>query len=157
MLRAAILVGSASRQRRGLTNRKKVFMIRLVRKVAGFIGALGTQIIAASPVFAQKVKICPGGEFNPLCALTTERFGDVISNVVTLLLIIAIVIAIFFLIWGGIKWVLSGGDKTAVEAARSHIVAALVGLAIAFLAFFLLTFVLRLFGIDLKEFTIPKL
>ena len=140
-----------------LTTAKNLVMIGIMRKVIGFIGALGAQLSLAAPVFAQKVKICPGGEFNPLCQFTTDRISNVISNVVILLLIIAIVVAIFFLIWGGIKWILSGGDKTNVEAARNHIVAALVGLAVAFLAFFLLTFVLRLFGINIQEFTIPNL
>jgi len=55
-------------------------------------------------------------------------------------------VAVAFLIYGGIKWILSGGDKQAVESARNHIVAAIVGLVIVAGAFVIIGVVFKLLG-----------
>lgn len=104
------------------------------------------------------VKTCPDTlPFNALCALNASRFPNIISNILILLLIIAVIIALFFLIWGGIKWILSGGDKAALEGARSHIIAAIVGLIIAFLAFFIISVILQIFGVNDTSFKLPSI
>lgn len=61
--------------------------------------------------------------------------------IVTLLFVVAIIISVVFLIYGGIKWILSGGDSKQVEGARNHIVAAIVGLIIVIGAFVILNLV----------------
>lgn len=66
--------------------------------------------------------------------------------VITLLFVIGIVIAVAFLIYGGIRWVLSGGDKTKVEAARSHIVASIIGLVIIAASFLIFSLVFQILG-----------
>lgn len=143
--------------KRGLTNSKKVFMIRTMKKFLGFIGALGAQLLFVTPSFAATINICPGGGFAKLCNIDFDSFPGIVTTLINLALIAAVVIALFFLIYGGIKWVLSGGDKTAVEAARNHIVAAIVGLAIALLAFFILNIIGGFFGITLRDLQLPKL
>lgn len=103
------------------------------------------------------VNPCPSGGgvgFNALCAFDASKFGPFIGSVVTLLFIIAVLIALGFLIWGGIKWITSGGDKSGVESARNHIVAAIVGLIIVFLAFFVINIVA---GFFIKDFSIQSL
>lgn len=67
--------------------------------------------------------------------------------IVTLLFVIGIVIAVAFLIYGGIRWVLSGGDKTKVEAARGHIVASIIGLVIIAAAFLIFSLVFQILGV----------
>ena len=67
--------------------------------------------------------------------------------VITLLFVIGIVIAVAFLIYGGIRWVLSGGDKTKVEAARSHIVASIIGLVIIAASFLIFSLVFQILGV----------
>lgn len=84
--------------------------------------------------------------FNPLCFLTPA--GGIIGNIINILFIIVVLIALIFLIYGAIKWITSGGDKTKVEGARNTIVAALVGLVLAFLAYFILQIVFQLFGLN---------
>jgi len=56
--------------------------------------------------------------------------GQLISALVGTLLIIAALLAFFFLILGGIQWITSGGDKAGMEAARNKITHAIVGLII---------------------------
>jgi hypothetical protein len=133
--------------------------ITLTKKVAGALTTL-TALSLATPAFAQTtIDPCSklGSTFNGLCHITSNNLGGMVSNIITILFIVAALIALFFLIWGGIKWILSGGDKAKVESARSTIIAALIGLVITFLAFFLLTFVLGLFGISVTNFILPNL
>lgn len=67
--------------------------------------------------------------------------------IITLLFVIGIVIAVAFLIFGGIRWILSGGDKTKVEAARGHIVASIIGLVIIAAAFLIFSLVFQILGV----------
>lgn len=134
-------------------------MISLMRKLIGFIFGLISPLIFVSPAFAATINICPptGSGFDKLCLLDFNSFPGIIGTLIRLILIVAIVISLFFLIYGGIRWVLSGGDKTAVEAARNHIVAAIVGLVIVLLAFFILNLIGGFFGITLTNLELPKL
>jgi hypothetical protein len=91
------------------------------------------------------------------CAGDGLSLGAVLGFVITIAFVIAVLIALFFLIWGGIKWITSGGDKAGVETARNQIIAAIIGLIIVFLAFFILNLVLGLFGLSLFELELPTL
>lgn len=96
-----------------------------------------------------------------LCLITGSNVGQVVGAFVELIFVLAILAALLYLVWGGFKWLTSGGDKSAVGAAREHIVAALVGLVIIFLSYFILTIVLNLFGLggsitNIKFPTIPR-
>lgn len=97
------------------------------------------------------------GAFGKLCNLNANNLGGIVGAVVTFILILAVLIALFFLIWGGIKWITSGGDKGKVDAARQTITAAIVGLIIAFLAFFILQVALGFFGLSLTNLVLPKI
>ena len=66
--------------------------------------------------------------------------------IITLLFVTGIVIAVAFLIYGGIRWVLSGGDKTKVETARNHIVASIIGLVIIAASFLIFSLVFQILG-----------
>jgi hypothetical protein len=99
----------------------------------------------------------PNEGFSNLCTLDFSNPGGTIYTVVVSLLIIASLLALFYLIWGGFKWIISGGDKAKVQNARDTIVGAIVGLIITFLSFYILSFVLQLFNIQFDDFTIPQL
>lgn len=103
------------------------------------------------------VNTCPLGQFDVLCKFTSAGFGSIVSLVVTLLFVIAVIVALVFLIYGGIKWIISGGDKAALDSARNHIVAAIVGLIIVFLAYFIIQVLLGFFGLSLVNLTLPTL
>ncbi|HUD09924.1 MAG TPA: hypothetical protein VMR77_03950 [Patescibacteria group bacterium] len=113
----------------------------------------------ASSAFAQ-TKIgspCGSGEFNALCNLSVGDIGGLIGSLIQFIFVIAVLVTLIFLIYGGFRWLVSSGDKTQVQAAREHIVAAIIGLVIVFLSYFLLTILLGFFGVDLKNLTIPKI
>jgi hypothetical protein len=95
--------------------------------------------------------------FGSLCSFTTQGTGGILRRSIVAVLIVAALLSLVFLIWGGIKWILSGGDKAKVETARNTIIAAIVGLIIAFLAYFILSVVLNLFGISVDNLDIPNI
>ena len=92
-----------------------------------------------------------------LCDIQEGDLGSIIGQGVLVIFVVATLIALAFLIWGGVKWIMSGGDKAKVETARSTIIAALIGLVVTFLSFFILSLLLGLFGLSLMNLEIPDL
>ena len=132
------------------------------KKLAALTGTAAstiTYLTLALPAFAQiNINPCPTQSgFNGLCNLNANRIGPVLSAVITILLIAAALIALFFLIWGGIRWITSGGDKSKVESARNTIIASIIGLIISLLAFFIITLVLGIFNLSLSNLQLPKI
>lgn len=146
-----------------MTNYNKGAYYRYMRRIGSTIsGALST-LLFASQTFAQGgappvISACPPGEFNTLCALGATDFGKTLGAITNFIFFGALVIALIFLIWGGIKWLASGGDKTAVEEARNHITAAIIGLVIIFLAYLIINVIsFFFFGTALSGIPIPQL
>jgi uncharacterized protein YacL len=131
-----------------------------MKKVLAIILAAGSYLSFAASAFAggTNVNPCPSsGQFSKLCNLNANNIGAIIGAAVEFILIIAVIIALFFLIWGGVRWITSGGDKAKVESARGTIIAAIIGLVIAFLAFFVLSLALSFFGLSLTNLTLPTI
>ncbi len=105
-----------------------------------------------SLLLAQNFTISPTGQFQPLQSLT---IGGIISGAISLVMLVVALVFFFMLVLGGLKWVMSGGDQKAVEAARSQITNALIGLAIVFAAWAIMKLIGVVFGVDLFNFTIP--
>jgi hypothetical protein len=72
---------------------------------------------------------------------------DIGSNFILLTFILVIILALFFLIWGGIRWVTSSGDKTKVQAARNTMIYAIIGLIIVFLSYFVINVITTFFNV----------
>src|SRR5258706_11841528 len=64
--------------------------------------------------------------------------GNLVRAVILLILVIAALVFFLMLLWGGLQYILSGGDKGKTEAARGQITAALIGLVIVFSAWAIL-------------------
>lgn len=137
-----------------------------MKKLSNILLAAGVFLSLNTPVFAVvDVNPCGAGagsansaQFQTsLCGLQTSGIGTVVRNLIIAILVIATVIALFFLIYGGVRWILSGGDKAKVEAARNTIVAAIIGLIITFLAYFILNLVLGLFNLSFANLELPSL
>ncbi len=88
------------------------------------------------------ISICPAGSaFSGVCNFNTSTL---LGSVINVVFVIAILIALFFLIYGGIRWIISQGNKEKVNGARDMLIAALVGLIVVFLSYFLLGLVIQL-------------
>jgi hypothetical protein len=98
------------------------------------------------------------GQFTLICGLTGDKFGSVFGQIITFAFVIAVVVALAFLVWGGIKWVTSGGEKGGVDEARNHVIAAVVGLIIVFLSYFILNLIVFFFtGKGISTLDLPQL
>lgn len=93
------------------------------------------------------VNIGPANSTLPTGGLTT--LSGVISNGITIFIIIAVVITVIFIAYSGLQWVSSGGDKQKVAQARLRLTWAIVGLVIVFLAFLIVRIVASVFNITL--------
>ncbi len=72
----------------------------------------------------------------------------IIQTGIALLFIFAILLALFYLVQGGIQWISSSGDKQRVDQARLKITYAVVGLAIVLAGFFIVSFVFSFFNLS---------
>jgi len=129
-----------------------------MKKVLALAATGASYLTLAPSAFGASVNLCPAGsEFSSLCDIVNKPLGQIITQFIVIVLIIAVIASLFFLIYGGIRWITSGGDEKQVETAKSHVVAAIVGLIIALAAFFILQFILRFFGIDVLNFQFPTI
>ena len=129
-------------------------MKKTIATAAGLIATLSL----ALPAFAQTtVNPCPTGNFGAVCNLQANKFGAIVGLIIQTLFVPAVIIAVIFLVCGGIKWIMSGGDKAKVESARNTIIAGVIGLVLTFLAYFLIGLVAGMFGVDIKTLTLPSI
>ncbi len=77
--------------------------------------------------------------------------GALINKALNFVLIIGALLVFMYLIWGGIEWITSGGDKGKTESARNKITAAIVGLIVLASAWAVLLLVLGFLDTDLES------
>ena len=74
--------------------------------------------------------------------------SNTLSIIVGVLTVIAGIWFLFQIITAGYQWLISGGDKASVAAARDKLTFSLIGLVIIVMAFAIVSLVGTLFGID---------
>ncbi|MDH5533403.1 MAG: hypothetical protein OEX81_03185 [Candidatus Pacebacteria bacterium] len=75
--------------------------------------------------------------------------GQLFNTVLRFVLIISALLVFVYLIWGGIEWVTSGGDKGKTESARNKITAAVIGLVIVAASYAIFTLIIKaVLGVD---------
>lgn len=142
-----------------------VLMNKILRPAAAITPFL-TSLIFTGSAFAAgagtPVNTCDDtgtGIYKNLCSLASGDFGRVVGNGIIFVFVLAIILALGYLVWGAIKWITSEGDKGHVETARNQIVAAVVGLVIIALSWLILNLVLSFFfpGLNLTNLQLPSL
>lgn len=74
--------------------------------------------------------------------------GGVISTLLSFVMAIAALAVFLYLIWGGIQWITSGGEKGKTEEARNKITSAVIGLIVLAASYALLMLILRVLGFE---------
>jgi len=120
-------------------------MISLSKLARSGALAVSTLALGAMPVFAEDVTTITIND----TGYGITDLNLLISSGIKLAIILAAIITFAFLIWGGIEWITSGGDKAKYEAARNRITAALVGLAIVAAAWAIMVIVGKFLGINI--------
>lgn len=78
---------------------------------------------------------------------TLDCVTIIFSNLQNALLAFAGVTALFFIIYGGIKFILSGGDAKQVEGARKTLTYAIIGLLLILFSIFILNIISQITGV----------
>lgn len=78
---------------------------------------------------------------------TIECIPVIFSNAIYWLLILSGTVAIFLIIFGGIKFLTSGGDQKSVDTAKKIITWAVIGLVVILLSFGIVAFVAQTTGV----------
>jgi len=117
-----------------------------IKKAFASLSATSTAIIlSAGNVLAQ-------GTTSPLGVTKPEQarivdIGVLIKEGINLIIIVAGILVFIFLVWGGVEWLTSGGDKGKTENAQKRITAALTGLAIIAAAWAISKIITYFFGV----------
>lgn len=72
-----------------------------------------------------------------------EEFGQLLNNLISFGLKIAVPIAVLVIAYGGFLLLFAGGDERKIAGGKSAIVAALIGLAIVYGSYIIITSILR--------------
>lgn len=94
------------------------------------------------------------GSLNDIVIIPDFYMTNIIEGINLILRIVVVVAALlvfFYLIWGALSWITSGGDKGQTDKARQRMIAAIVGLVILSATYALYLFVLQFFGIGSIE------
>lgn len=114
-----------------------------MKKLAQIGLGLGLVLTQTSFVCAQAIT------FTQPAVVTFTNIGTLISAGVGLIIIIATILAFLYLVWGGVEWITSGGDKAGLEAARNRITNAFIGLVIVLAAWAIILLIQSFFGITI--------
>jgi hypothetical protein len=98
------------------------------------------------------ILLIPKGQFAPLSEIT---FENMISSAVNFVLIVASVLFVFNFLIGGIKFMLSGGNREKLDSAKRQLLNAILGIIIIFSSWAVLGFIGEFFGVDFSTFQIP--
>lgn len=78
------------------------------------------------------------------------RFGiGFIQAGIEILIVVAIITCLFYLVYGGFKVLMSGGNPKKFEAAKTHLTYSIIGLVIVFLSFLIVNVITYFFGFEL--------
>ena len=115
----------------------------LKRNAAAAVATGAAYLTAVSPAFAQitTTTIDPGQGF-------ATDIGAVINGILSFVMVIAALSVFMYLIWGGIEWITSGGDKGKTESARNKITAAILGLVVLAASYAILLIALNFIGFE---------
>jgi len=121
-----------------VARRKKIFLSLFVFL---FLYSIFFILYSTSALAASDTLSPPPGSINP-----DINISKVPQLIINWLFAIATFLALAYLMYGGIKYITSRGDKVGVDSARKHLMAAVVGLVIVLGAFFALNVVFRILG-----------
>lgn len=84
------------------------------------------------------------------------QVGTIIQNILNILLVIVVIAAVIYITLAGLKYVTSQGDAGKAKEAQAAITNAIIGLVVAFAAYFVVTFVLGQLGLNIDEFDVDS-
>ncbi len=119
--------------------------MQLYKKIAATAGTTFTTLSMTAMALAQSA---PSLTVDAESAGFESELGKFVQVGLNTVLLIAAVLVLLYLVWGGIQWITSGGDKGKTEEARNKITAAVIGLAVVAASYAIFRVVLYVLGIN---------
>lgn len=119
-------------------------MKKIAKNILQVVTGIGAMLtLCAGKVMALTVQ--EGAEAARAEGMPAELVGPegVFTRFSNLALYIVGAIAVIMLIWGGLRYITSGGDSKKITDAKNTVLYAIIGLVIAFLSFAIINFVLN--------------
>lgn len=104
------------------------------------------KVFGASGSFSVNI----GDETQSRVAINTD-LGSFVSNTISAVILVAGLATLMYLIYGGIQWTTSGGDKGKLEEARGKLTNGVIGLTIVVSAWAVYLLIDYFFGIGLTK------
>ena len=125
-----------------------------MKQITKTIAQITTGVSAALILYAGKVmalSVQEGAEAAKADGMPEELIGEtgVFTRITNTVLYIVGIISVIMLIYGGLRYILSGGDSKKVTDAKNTILYAIIGLIISILAYAIVNFVINsTLGVD---------
>lgn len=122
-------------------------MKKFARNVLQIITGISTAAtLCAGKAMALTVQ--EGAEAARAEGMPAELVGDggIFTRITSIALYVIGAISVIMLIWGGLRYILSGGDSKKITDAKNTVLYAIIGLIISFLAYAIIRFVLNAIG-----------
>jgi|EndMetStandDraft_3_1072993.scaffolds.fasta_scaffold09612_3 hypothetical protein len=122
-------------------------MKRLLTLTTALVAAIGVGVLGVVAQAGAIGTISDGANSARGAQQPLNLFGNsgVFSEISSVLLFIVGAIAVIMIVIGGLRYVISGGDASQVQAAKNTILYSLVGIIIAILAYAAVNFVINSF------------
>lgn len=118
-----------------------------------FTGISATFVLCAGKVMAFSVQ--EGAEAARADGMPTNLIGPtgIFTQISNTILYIVGIISVIMLVWGGLRYIISGGDSKKVNDAKNTVLYAIIGLIIAILSYAIINFVLNAVGTEKTDKT----
>lgn len=83
------------------------------------------------------------------------QFASTIATLWQTIIIVGGLAFILYFLWGGLQWIMAGGDKGKIDEARGKLTQGLIGLALLAASYVIVKFLETAIGIDLLDITWP--
>ena len=100
---------------------------------------------------------------NPILDVEMQVLGPIsffqkfLPSLIGMGFIIGVIVFMFMMIAGGIQWIVSGGDKASLEAAKGRTLNAVVGIFILFATYVIVKLIEAFFGVGILTLDIDTL
>ena len=118
--------------------------MKSIKKIALAAGTAMSGLMTAASLAMAEVNIEPietGKGY-------ATNFGTMFSSILNVVMLIAALLVFAYMIWGGVEWITSGGDKSKAESARNKLTAAIIGLVIIAASYAVITLVVQFLGFN---------
>lgn len=120
--------------------------IKQIVMTLALVGGFGLCFSSATVGAVDPYQPCNGVSESAVCASKGDSIKVIIGKIVNALLFFTGVASVVMIIIGGIMYTTSSGESAAVTKAKNTVFYSVIGLVVAFLAFAIVNWVLKIFG-----------